>query len=219
MEKNKVVFVNFVWKRFIAAKELRGKSIRTLGGSVDKGGVGCSEKTIRRAKKVGKINAHYLEAIAKSLDVSPDYLNGKYDEEFGKWFPEPHNEEIQLFLESMLMPERFPYHLKYDQREKFRMYLESILIMHDISTRQYHEMSEEKQREFMLDIESAVCPVIKRYFTHDAQNREGIPYLESLLAEILCYDPNEPEISEDDLQFTLDYDNRFSQKYKSICNK
>lgn len=182
-------WVNFVWKRFLAAKELRGISIRTLVDHKDKGGIGCSEKTIRRAKEKGKIKAVNLEAIAQALDVEPAYLMGKYDEKFGKLFPEPHDEEIEAFLESMLRPERFPYYFSCERNDRYERYLDSILTLHDISRRQYNDLPEEKRRQFMLEIENAVCPVIQKFFTHDARGQEGLPDLYRIVAEIECYDP------------------------------
>lgn len=203
-------WVNFIWKRFLAAKELRGISIRTLGGHKDKGGIGCSEKTIRRAKEKGKIKAVNLEAIAQALDVEPAYLMGKYDEEFGKLFPEPHDKEIEAFLESMLRPERFPYYFCCERNDRYERYLDSILTVHDISIRQYNDLPDEKQNQFMLEIENAVCPIIQKYFTHDARRQEGPSDLYCIAAEIECYDPDEPEISDSKLFYSKQ--DRFSAR-------
>ena len=192
-------WVNFVWKRFLAAKELRGISIRTLGAHKDEGGIGCSEKTIRRAKEKGKIKAVNLEAIAQALDVEPAYLMGKYDEEFDKLFPEPHNEEIKAILKSMLRPERFPYYFDCERNARYERYLNSILTLHDISRRQYNGLPDEKQRQFMMEIENAVCPIIRKYFTRDARGQEGLPDLYRIVAEIECCNPDEPEISDSKL--------------------
>lgn len=205
-------WVNFVWKRFLAAKELRGISIRTLGDHKDKGGIGCSEKTIRRAKEKGKIKAANLEAIAQALDVEPAYLMGKYDEEFGKLFPEPHDEEIEAILEFMLRPERFPYYFSCERNDRYERYLDSILTLHDISRRQYNDLPDEKQRQFMLEIENAVCPIIQKYFTHDARGQEGLPDLYRIVAEIECYDPDEPEIPDSELFYSEQ--DRFSLRNK-----
>lgn len=207
MQGNDKKWVDFVWKRFLAAKDLRGVYIKTLGGDKDKGGVGCSEKTIWRAKKTGKIKAVNLEAIAQALDVEPAYLMGKYDEKFGKLFPEPHDEEIEIILESMLRPERFPYYFSCERNDRYERYLDSILTLHDISRRQYNGLPDEKQRQFMLEIENAVCPIIQKYFTHDAQGQKGLPDLYRIVAEIECYDPDEPEIPKDKLVY--DGRNRF----------
>ena len=212
MADDKGKWVNFVWKRFLAAKELRGISMRTLGGHKDKGGCGCPEKTIRRAKEKGKIKAVNLEAIAQALDVEPAYLMGKYDEKFGKLFPEPHDEEIEAFLESMLRPERFPYYFSCERNDRYERYLDSILTLHDISRRQYNDLPDEKQRQFMLEIKNAVCPIIQKYFTHDARGQEGLPDLYRIAAEIECYDRDEPEIPDNKLSYSEQ--NRFSGRDK-----
>lgn len=64
-------------------------------------------------------------------------------------------------------------------------------MIHDISFRQYSEMPDDSKRQFELDIERAVCPVIRKYFTHDARDQEGLPDLYRIEAEIENYDPNE----------------------------
>lgn len=68
----------FQWERFLAAKRRAKISITKLGSKDD--GIGWSEKTIRRAKADGKISPEILEALAKRLDIDPDYLRGKYDQ-------------------------------------------------------------------------------------------------------------------------------------------
>lgn len=203
-------WVNFVWKRFLAAKELRGISIRTLGGHKDKGGCGCPDKTIRRAKEKGKIKAVNLEAIAQALDVEPAYLMGMYDEKFGRLFPEPRDEETEACLEFMLRPERFPYYFSRKRNDMYERYLDSVLTIHDISRRQYNGLPDEKKRQFMLEIENAVCPIIQKYFTHDAQGQKGLPDLYRIVAEIECYDPDEPEISDSELFYSEQ--DRFSDR-------
>ena len=92
---------------FDAAMRLRGTSIRKLGAI--EGGVGWSDKTIRRARKSGEISAELLDALSKRLDVAPDYLTGKYVRDFSKLFQEPLDAEATAILEGMLAPEKFPY--------------------------------------------------------------------------------------------------------------
>lgn len=181
----------FSRKRFFAAMALRNTSIRKMGAN--EGGVGCGEKTIRRAANSGLIKKELLEAIAKYLDVEPDYLTGKYDERFSKLFPEPRDEETERIFESMLAPEKFPYHDSQKKDLLYDRFLDSVLMLHDISPRQMRELSEEKQRQFQLDMEMALCPVIQKYFNHDAKGRDGLPDLYRIAAEIENYNPDEPE--------------------------
>lgn len=174
---------------FDAAMKLRGTSIRKLGAI--EGGVGWSDKTIRRARKSGEISAELLDALAKRLDVAPDYLTGKYAGDFSKLFPEPLDAESTAILVAMLVPERFPYLMSQHRADLYDRYIDGILMIHDISFRQYSEMPDDSKRQFELDIERAVCPVIRKYFTHDARDQEGLPDLYRIEAEIENYDPNE----------------------------
>lgn len=174
---------------FDAAMKLRGLSIRKLG--TIEGGVGWSDKTIRRARKREEISAELLDALAKRLDVAPDYLTGKYARDFSKLFPEPFDAESTAILERMLAPERFPYLMSQNRTDLYDRYIDGILMLHDISFRQYSEMSADSKRQFELDIERAICPVIRKYFRYDARGRKGLPDLYRIEAEIENYDSNE----------------------------
>lgn len=127
------------------------------------------------------------------MDVAPDYLTGKYAGDFSKLFPEPLDAESTVILEAMLAPERFPYLMSQHRADLYDRYIDGILMIHDISLRQYSEMPDDSKRQFELDIERAVCPVIRKYFTHDARGQEGLPDLYRIEAEIENYDPDEPK--------------------------
>lgn len=196
---------------FDAAMKLRGTSIRKLGAI--EGGVGWSDKTIRRARKRGEISAELLDALAKRLDVAPDYLTGKYARDFSKLFPEPLDAESTAILEGMLAPERFPYLMSQHRTDLYDRYIDGILMIHDISFRQYSEMPADSKRQFELDIERAVCPVIRKYFRHDARGREGLPDLYRIEVEIDNYNPDEPEPDDKFFQKTP-AGNRFEKEYQ-----
>lgn len=198
---------SFKWERFIDAKKRAKISIRQLGAS--EGGVGRSEKTIRRAKSDGEIKPELIEALAKRLDVAPDYLRGEYDciyEQFADNFT---GKQREAYLKTMLAPERFPYYMGRNKTMLYDNYMDGILMLHDISHRQYNELSPEKRRQFQIDIEQAIGSVIKKYFTHDGQGREGIPELYRLEAEIECYDPDEPTEPGDAVSYG--FKDRFSE--------
>ena len=196
---------------FDAAMKLRGTSIRKLGAI--EGGVGWSDQTIRRARKSGEISAELLDALAKRLDVAPDYLTGKYARDFSKLFSEPLDAKSTAILDGMLIPERFPYLMGQDRDNLFDRYIDGILMIHDISFRQYLELSTDSKRQFELDIERAVCPVIRKYFKHDSRGREGLPDLYRIEAEIENYDPDEPE-PYDDFFKKAPAGNRFETEYQ-----
>ena len=94
----------FQWERFIAAKKRAKISITKLGSKDD--GIGWSEKTIRRAKADGEISPEILEALAKRLDIDPDYLRGKYDHFYDLIADGFEEKQREIYLKKMLDPGR-----------------------------------------------------------------------------------------------------------------
>jgi hypothetical protein len=198
----------FQWERFLAAKRRAKISITKLGSKDD--GIGWSEKTIRRAKADGKISQEILEALAKRLDIDPDYLRGKYDHFYDLIADGFDEKQREIYLKKMLDPGRYPYYRGKNQIKLYEGYMDGILMLHGISNRQYDELSPEKRKAFQIDIEKAVGTVIEKYFECDGRGQSGIPDLYSLEAQIECYEPEQPEEPNDRTFFG--YKDRFSER-------
>lgn len=198
----------FQWERFLAAKRRAKISITKLGSKDD--GIGWSEKTIRRAKADGKISPEILEALAKRLDIDPDYLRGKYDHFYDLIADGFDEKQREIYLKKMLDPGRYPYYRGKNQIKLYEGYMDGILMLHGISNRQYDELSPEKRKAFQIDIEKAVGTVIEKYFECDGRGQSGIPDLYSLEAQIECYEPEQPEEPNDRTFFG--YKDRFSER-------
>ena len=198
----------FQWERFIAAKKRAKISITKLGSKDD--GIGWSEKTIRRAKADGEISPEILEALAKRLDIDPDYLRGKYDHFYDLIADGFEEKQREIYLKKMLDPGRYPYYMGKNQVKLYEGYMDGILMLHGISNRQYDELSPEKRKAFQIDIERAVGAVIEKYFECDGRGQSGIPDLYSLEAQIECDEPDQPE--EPDAGAFFGYKDRFSER-------
>lgn len=190
MKKGESITVNFSSKRFNQAMKLRKMSIRKLSNPDT--GCGIPDSTIRRAKREQKIKPTNLDTIAKYLDVRPQFLSGQYDKECDRIGEAACDEQLAETLKEGLRPEKFPYYLSISRSDLVDTYIESILALHDISMRQYQEMTFDQQKQFALDIEYAIVPVILKHFTNDAMGRQGLPELCRLEAEIDSWDPDEP---------------------------
>lgn len=198
----------FQWERFLAAKRRAKISITKLGSKDD--GIGWSEKTIRRAKADGEISPEILEALAKRLDIDPDYLRGKYDHFYDLIADGFDEKQREIYLKKMLDPGHYPYYRGKNQIKLYEGYMDGILMLHGISNRQYDELSPEKRKAFQIDIEKAVGTVIEKYFECDGRGQSGIPDLYSLEAQIECYEPDQPEEPNDRTFFG--YKDRFSER-------
>lgn len=198
----------FQWERFLAAKRRAKISITKLGSKDD--GIGWSEKTIRRAKADGEISPEILEALAKRLDIDPDYLRGKYDHFYDLIADGFDEKQREIYLKKMLDPGHYPYYRGKNQIKLYEGYMDGILMLHGISNRQYDELSPEKRKAFQIDIEKAVGTVIEKYFECDGRGQSGIPDLYSLEAQIECYEPEQPEEPNDRTFFG--YKDRFSER-------
>lgn len=173
---------DFSEKRLTETLKYRQTSIRQMC-ALD-GGLGWSDKTVRRAKKLGTINAETLDAIAQFLDVDPDYLSGKYDLLIERIREEYNNEQMAQALLVQLTPDRFPYLLSQHTDVMYDRYRESVLALHGISMRQFSQLPIEVQKQFEYELDVAVTSVISKYFTQDASGREGLPDLNKLQSRI-----------------------------------
>lgn len=167
-------------ERLEEALRLRKTSIRKLGDIFE---IGRTEKTIRRCLSKGEMTPDLLDRIGKYLNVDPKYLSGGYGRELDKIA----DEYTRMVLMSHLNAERFPYpDLKKDQvKLGYEKYFKDILIMHDISMKQFLNLPCGQRQVLQLEIEIAIASIIAKYFNCDARGREGLPdlpYLEVMIA-------------------------------------
>ena len=126
-----------------------------------------------------------------------------------------------VILKSQLKAEKFPYilkqqRIKYDGKFLYDRYLEYILIIHDISNRQFDEMLFEKQKAFQLDLEDAIATVLIKHFPYNALGQDIRPDIDRIKIDIYNYDPNEPEIPEDFLMAESDETEPLEDKYSNL---
>lgn len=175
------------------ALNLRNTNIKKLGEDVN---FGWCSKSIERGLKEGEVSAELLDALGRNLDIEPDYLSGKYHQICKKIAD---NDDIMYsILKKGLCAKKFPYLKKqqsanYNGEFLYSKYLEYILIIHDISKKQFQEMTFERQKEFQLSLEDAIVPVLMKYFSKNAMEQDLYPEIYRLRMEIDSYDPDEPE--------------------------
>ena len=196
------------------ALQLRNSSIRRLGEDYD---FGWSSKSIERGLKGGEVSLELMDALGRHLDVDTDYLSGKYHRSVEKIKAKSFCASLKLGLKA----DKFPYILKL-QRNKFDgkflydKYLEYILIIHDISMRQFDEMLFEKQKAFQIDLEDAIATVLIKHFPYNALGQDLWPDIYRLKADIENYNPDEPEIPEDFLLVESDGTDLLEDKYANF---
>ena len=174
------------------ALQLRNSSIRRLGADYN---FGWSSRSIERGIKDGEISPELMDALGQFLDIDTDYLSGKYHRDAEKI----KDESVCVILKSGLKADKFPYirkqqRITYDGKFLYDMYLEYILIIHDISMRQFDEMLLEKQKAFQLDLEDAIAIVLIKYFPYNALGQDIWPDIYRIKNDIENYNPGEPEI-------------------------
>lgn len=135
------------FKRVLKWKKV---SIRSLGK--ERGGVVWTERTIRQSLQDDEISPGLLDAIAKKLDVHPNYLVGEYS-----WTLDlPVMDEPGVrdnWIEHSLNPENYPYILLEQERLGSYRHLKNTLLIHDISEEDFKALdAKERHRvEFYLD--------------------------------------------------------------------
>ncbi len=194
------------------ALQLRNSSIRRLGADYD---FSWSSKSIERGIINGEVSAELMDALGQYLDVDTDYLSGKYHRNA----EDIKVESVYEILKSGLKADIFPYfrkqqRIKYDGKSLYKKYLEYILIIHDISMRQFDEMLFENQKAFQLDLEDAVANVLIKHFPNNAMGQDLWPEIYRLMNDIENYDPDEPEILEVLLMGESDETNPFENNFE-----
>lgn len=193
------------------ALQLRNISIRRLEKD---SAFGWSSKSVERGIKDGEVSPELMDALGRYLDVDTDYLSGKYHHNAEKI----KDEAVCAILKSGLNAHKFPYirkqqRIKYDNKFLYDRYLESILIIHDISMRQFDKMLFEKQKAFQLDLEDAVATVLLKHFPHNALGQDIWPDIYRLKNDIENYNPNEAEIPENFIMIESDETKLLEDKY------
>ena len=171
--------VPFSERRFREALKYRNTNINQFCDPLT--GFGRTAKQIYRYIRDSEIPPDVLDMIGKALDVEPDFLSGKYDRGFEKI----NDPDIVRALKNGLKVQKYPYIRKLQKNEINGKwiedeYIEKLLIVHGISPKQFEELPKRNQLEFLLDVEEAIAPVIRRHFKLDATGRdsfEEISYL------------------------------------------
>lgn len=137
-------------------------------------------RSLQSAFKKGEMRRDVFEALAKYIDIDPDYLSGKRFRDVRELdIPE----SVKRALIESMTPEKFRYGVK-DTRDASCRYLEDILALHGISRTQLKELGEEQELELALQIEYAVVPVLCKFFERNAEGTDLYPGVWGLSAQI-----------------------------------
>ena len=157
-----------------------GSSIKKLGACSE---VACTERTLSRAMKEGKITPAFLDQIARYLNVDPRLLSGSRHEQAKSY----NNELLRNISLAQLKAKNYPY---FEQRKSdlnkqpIGELLEKILVLFDISFSQFEYMDFEAQYLFQHDLLEALVPVIRKHFKTDAYGHEEMPNLEKVILDL-----------------------------------
>lgn len=181
-------------ERLLEALQLRNCSIRGLGADYS---FGWSSKSIERGIKDGEASLELLDALGQHLDVDPDYLSGKYHRHLANLKVTSVIEKLKLGLNA----DKFPY-LRKRQRDidsgkfLYDKYLEYLLIIHDISMRQFNDLNFVTRKSLQLELEDVVASVLIKHFQHNALGQDIYPTVYKVRNEIESFDPDEPKFSD-----------------------
>lgn len=167
-------------------------TLRWLGKTKTEVGMGfasCDEidpnlrrtgRSLQSAFKKGKMRHDVFKALAKYIDIDPDYLSGKrFRDVRALDIPGP----MKRALIEGMTPDKFRYGVR-DARDASHRYLEDILALHGISRTQLKELGKERELELALQIEYAVVPVLCKYFEKNAEGTNLYPGVWGLSAQI-----------------------------------
>lgn len=183
MPKGNIYKIPIDQKIFKSVVHECGSSIKKLGACTE---VHCTERTLSRAMKEGKITPTFLDQIARYLDVSPRLLSGSLHKHARSY----NNELLRNISLAQLKAKNYPY---FEQRktdlnkQPIGELLEKILALFDISFSQFKKMDFEAQYLFQHDLLEALVPVIRKHFKADAYGQEKMPNLEKVILDLEYY--------------------------------
>lgn len=157
-----------------------GSSIRKLGACDE---IECTERTIRRSLKEGKMTPRFLDQIAKHLDVDSRLLSGELHKKADSYS----DEVLRSIYMAQLKAKNYPYYRKRKSdlnKHPIDELLEQILALFEISFSQFEELDFEAQYYLQHDLLDALVPVIRKHFKVDAYGRRDMPDLERILCEL-----------------------------------
>ena len=154
----KIEKVEFSSRRLEEALAYRKKSLRKINKD---SAFEISERTVRRAKKEGKINPVILDQLAKYLDVDPLLLRGDYDRNAEHWASTP--EEAEKIKDGLKI-EKFPYIIHEQRQLPALQYIKDLLIENEISVSYLYAMPQDTLIRFYLEMDRAVNNVLWNYF-------------------------------------------------------
>ncbi len=187
--------VSFDKNCVMEALHLRGSSIRKLDDAYE---FGWSSKSVERGLKAGEVTLELLDALGRYLNVEPDYLSGKYHRQYEK-IKDPFIREICM---KSLRAGNYPY-IKKQHKTKmegkflYDRYIENVLVIHNISMEQFNSMEEKKRKDFQIELENVIAPILIKYFLQNALGKDIWPEVYRLQSEIEDYGIAAEELLED----------------------
>lgn len=168
---------------FLKVLKLCNCSIRKLGEAYEQ--IERTEKTIRRYLDSGEMPSDLLDRIAKYLNVDPDYLSGVYDDKADRI----KDKHLRAHSKSFIKPQKYPYLLKAKSKIDYVSYFENLLIMNDVSMKQFNTLPPEERVLFRQEMVIAILGVIAKHFTTDSLGnnlQDELDYCKSFVGD---YDP------------------------------
>lgn len=179
--KPESIEVNIKWFHWV--REKVGRSIRSLG--IEAGGSPYHDRNIRQALKpdeknpeVCRMTPRMIDALAKTMEVDPDYLAGKY-----LWtlkLPIMDEGDVrEYWLENCLDPKWHKYlHHEQDGIGVYK-HLHDTLLMHDVDQKAYKELTSRERWGLMRDLDHMTTKIIRHYL-HQGNLIEDVEYRQSM---------------------------------------
>lgn len=137
-------------------------------------------RALQSAFKKGVMRRDVFEALAKFLDIDPDYLSGK---RFKNVRALNIPDSVKRALVEGMTPDKFRHGVR-DTKDASHRYLEDILALHGISRTQLKALGDEQELELALQIEYAVVPVLCKFFKKNSEGTDLYPGVWGLSAQI-----------------------------------
>lgn len=219
-ESKKISIEDVKWFK----KVLKWQKATAISLGKERGGTSWTERTIRQSLQDGKISRGLLDAIAKEINVQPDYLIGKYS--WTRKLPIMEEPGVRDYWdEHFLCPSKYPYIFANQAKLGTYRHLLNTLLIHGVSEEEYMKLDAKERHRVEFYLDRVTTDILQHWFP-EADFSDRVDYYlamewnekrpEDVIEALLPYLIERGLAEEDFSDWDDDDEDPFADKYKDI---
>ena len=155
-------------ERLKEVKELRGLTYNDIASHEE---LDVDIRTLRRWVEQEEIPSHRLDALARVLDIDPEYLTDRIEQIAERWGMTL--QEQQSIIKSF-QAEEHPYWRKEARETEFYEIIKALLLVNNVDSKALEDLDRKEFAKLYLELNRETGKIIRKYFTP-----QGLGFIES----------------------------------------